>query len=298
MENVKERLGNQFLIFDYPTLPETVKLKAETELHETDQKRREGLIEIKKYIEKKGIPFDTENEDFMVAFLRGRKYEMKRVLDTIYQYSLMRHTLMNYYGFINMSAINVVLEKKMVSLLPYRDAEGRIILYAAGGIWRSNICDAADVTRTVQILFHYILSLPLTTVCGLTAIINVGEISLEEVYAYLKIIKLLVPTLSAFPIRIQRVDVYNMTPMFRLLLLMIKHLIPTKLFKRIHFHGRDLEVFKQYPYHSSIMPNEFGGTLGPLSVEPFIDKLEKYVTKLKSSNIIYKRNDTIPFPET
>lgn len=286
----------EFLPYDYPFINEAILKRAETELGETEEKLREGLIIVKKFIQSEGIPMRTD-DPFLILFLRGRKFIMKRILSTVRDYSQFRHTFMNYFGFLDKSKLLNIVTHNICGILPYRDANGRILLYVRTNGWSRTFPDFSDLVRVAVMILQLPFQYPSTAICGYSLFIDLSGWSIDMFYRHMKHLKILLPTGRMFPVRIHRIEIFNDSGIMHLLLKLVKPFVPAKLIKRVQFHGKNMEALKKYPYRSSILPYEFGGTLGPLSNDGIVDQFIDYLDTFRAENKIFKRDDTIPFPE-
>ncbi|GBN20029.1 hypothetical protein AVEN_15210-1 [Araneus ventricosus] len=68
---------------------------------------------------------------------------------------------------------------------------------------------------------------------------------------------------------------------------------------KVAFHDSSDEALLG-DFNASILPTEFGGTMGPLSKvsEECIKELEDFIPTLQASNHYFKRIDTVPFPDS
>ncbi|GBN66996.1 hypothetical protein AVEN_93213-1, partial [Araneus ventricosus] len=103
----------------------------------------------------------------------------------------------------------------------------------------------------------------------------------------------------AFPGRFQSINIANTNVFVRTCYAIIRHLIPSKLIGRITFHDSSDKALLA-DFDASVLPTEFGGTMGPLSnvSEHYMNKLEEFIPTLQASNHYFRRKDTIPFPDS
>ncbi|GBO09787.1 hypothetical protein AVEN_131639-1, partial [Araneus ventricosus] len=117
-----------FLPLVLEDLTESLKEKARVELCETEEAARNGLQELKQLIKEKQVPTCTD-DDFLLMFLRSKKFNVKKGFEQVKSYSYQRHVMMNYYGFIFADKIMPALYHNICGILPKRDQEGRAIIY-------------------------------------------------------------------------------------------------------------------------------------------------------------------------
>ena len=147
-----------------------------------------------------------------------------------------------------------------------------------------------DVTTSIKIFFI------MSDIRLVTPDINdlsEGEIAIYDAknFSYKHITKLVLSSLRVFmkftqealPIRIQQIHVLNCSPIMDRAMSLIRPMVMSKVFKRIHFHkpGSDT-LFKYIP--KTIMPQEYGGDAGP------IEDLNKYwMDKIDQNRFVTQR---------
>ncbi|GFY54617.1 CRAL-TRIO domain-containing protein [Trichonephila inaurata madagascariensis] len=191
------------------------------------------------------------------------------------------------------------LYHNICGILPNRDNEGRIIIYFRANHYNSSICEPDDVLRAAQALGHFVLTFPATQICGIALIADLKVDSLQVLQLLVRYVKWALPSLHAFPARFQKVDCVNTNVFVRTMMNLFCSLVPVKLLKRTTFHDSDAKALLK-TYDASLLPEEFGGTMGSLKEvsQFYIEKIEEYIPKLQASNRYYKRKNTIPFPES
>ncbi|GBL86149.1 hypothetical protein AVEN_41006-1, partial [Araneus ventricosus] len=74
------------------------------------------------------VPTCTD-DDFLLMFLRSKKFNITKGFEQLKSYSFQRHFLMNYYGFLSADKIMPAFHHNICGVLPKRDHEGRAIIY-------------------------------------------------------------------------------------------------------------------------------------------------------------------------
>ncbi|GFT65535.1 retinaldehyde-binding protein 1, partial [Nephila pilipes] len=255
-------------------------------------------IKPKTLIKEKDLPICTD-DDFLLMFLRNKKFDIKRSFEQCSNYSYQRHAMMNYYGFMFADKIMAPLYHNICGILPYRDHEGNVIIYFRANQYNSSICEPDDVLRAVQAIGHFVLTFPATQICGLALIADLKVESLQVLQLLARYVKWALPSLHAFPARFRKIDCVNTHIFVRTMVNLFRSLAPVKLLKRTTFHDSDAKALLK-SYDASLLPEEFGGTMGPLKdvSQFYLQKFEDFVPKLQASNFYYKRKNTIPFPES
>ncbi|CAL1300585.1 unnamed protein product [Larinioides sclopetarius] len=231
-------------------------------------------------------------------FLRSKKFNVKKGFEQLKNYSYQRHILMNYYGFIFTDKVMPALHHNICGILPKRDQEGRAIIYFLPNKFTPDICEADDVLRALQVLAHFVLKFPATQVSGLALISDAKVESLQTVQLVFRYVKSLLPSVQALPARFQSINIMNTNVFARTGFAILRHLIPSKLIGRITFHESNDKALLAH-FDASLLPTEFGGTMGPLSKvsEHYFNELKEFIPPFRASSQYFKRKDTIPFPD-
>ncbi|CAL1300588.1 unnamed protein product [Larinioides sclopetarius] len=279
-------------------LTESLKQKARAELGETAEAVRNGLKELKALIKEKQVPTCTD-DDFLIMFLRPKKFNVKKGFEQLKSYSYQRHSLMNYYGFVFIDKVMPALHHNICGMLPKRDQEGRAIIYFMPCKCNPDICKPDDALRALQVLVHYTLKFPATQVSGISLISDAKVESFQTMQLVFRYVKFSLPNIHTLPARFQSIDIMNTNVFIRTFFAIVRHLIPAKLIGRITFHDSNDKALLA-DFDASILPTEFGGTMGPLSEvsDHYINELRDFIPTFQASNQYFKRKNTIPFPDS
>ncbi|GFQ71935.1 CRAL_TRIO_N domain-containing protein, partial [Trichonephila clavata] len=212
-------------------LTKDLKIKAHEELNESEERIAEGLQKLKILIKEKSLPICTD-DDFLIMFLRNKKFNIKKSFEQCSSYSYQRHVMMNYYGFMFADKIMTPLYHNICGILPNRDNEGRVIIYFRANHYNSSICEPDDVLRAAQALGHFVLTFPATQICGIALIADLKVDSLQVLQLLVRYVKWALPSLHAFPARFQKVDCVNTNIFVRTMVNLFCSLVPMKLLKR------------------------------------------------------------------
>ncbi|XP_054711526.1 retinaldehyde-binding protein 1-like [Uloborus diversus] len=270
----------EFLPMCCETIPEEIRAKVENEINETEENIRNGLKSLKEFLKRENIRSRTDDA-FLLWFLRAQKYNIKKSQEKLRRYCTMRRNIRELLEGTNIDKIQEVLDRQMVGVLPHRDKQGRTVIYTRGYAWDPKQIDLDDAARCAILLIHFCLLFPMTSIRGFSYIGEARVNSILDIYSIYKILMAHVSTVTAMPCRFQRVDVLNENKLFHHLYIAAKPLLPSKLTKRIFLRGKNLEHLKEN-CHPSILPYEFGGTMGPLSNESYREKFLEFVQKMKS----------------
>ncbi|GFS34299.1 retinaldehyde-binding protein 1 [Nephila pilipes] len=124
-----------FLPFNHTMITSYFKKYAAEKLNETDDIRDKAIEEFRNLVRNDPDLEVTDEDDLILLFLRSRKFDVKRAFEFMklglsyvesYRYMLERE---------DPAIVRRVIETNMVGFLPYRDAEGRAIIYSRADSW-------------------------------------------------------------------------------------------------------------------------------------------------------------------
>ncbi|KAF8778643.1 Retinaldehyde-binding protein 1 like protein [Argiope bruennichi] len=277
-----------FLPLVFRDFPTSLALKAEKELNETSGNKKTCLKKLKELISAESKTYCTD-DDFLIMFLRVRKYNVKRAFQTLKNYSSVRRAQKNHFESIEFEKVKKMLDSGVVGLLPNRDREGRAIMFFDASKFSSATCSYDDVMPAVHAITHFALSFPATQVNGICFLSNSSIPSLEVFQLFCMFAKTLGPTVNDLPARIKRIDCVNVNIVFRLAFSILQTLLPTKILRRAHLHGDQKDaLIKVFP--PEILPEEFGGKISSLrdTYKDWINDFEKFVPTFKSTCAFYQ----------
>ncbi|XP_054710994.1 clavesin-1-like [Uloborus diversus] len=231
-------------------VPEHFRTKAETQLGESEESAAEGLRKLREFLKNENYP-PNDDDTFLLQFLRQQKFNERNAEKKLKQHYSMRGKTSELYQNIDLETVRSIMDSKVVGLFPFRDAEGRTIVYTNSNAVDLERFKASDLFKCTLALFHFACSFPLTAVAGLNL---VGEASYPKVNDAFKIFK----------------EAMNFV------------------WIQLHFHGSSMD-FVHKVYHPSILPNEFGGTMGPLNNDSYMEGFLEYTKKLKAECHLYNK---------
>ncbi|CAL1300594.1 unnamed protein product, partial [Larinioides sclopetarius] len=102
--------------------------EARTQLNETDETRPKAMEEFKKLIEKEKKLVSIMDEDFLIAFLRARKFNVKKAFKLLQNYWQFRKEYRYIYDETDAESVMKLILKPILGVLRYRDRKGRVVL--------------------------------------------------------------------------------------------------------------------------------------------------------------------------
>lgn len=277
-ENIEIALPYELLNY----IPDGLRRRAKSELFEDEDTRIHSLRLLRTMLsEEKDLRWQDE-ELFLLAFLRARKFDVKRAFNLVKTfYTVMGKHDELYYNF-NFNDVRRTLQENSVGFLPYRDEEGCVILVIRTEPWNPHMNPLGDIMRALTSgLIHAIRS-QATQIAGFKVIVDFSGCSFKKLphisptYLWLFAEALQ----NCFPGRFRAVHMVNEGHIFSYVWAVLKQLLTKKLRDRFHFHGKDVRKLHKY-FSPSILPAEYDGELPPFDNSEWSRKLEETEQYLK-----------------
>ncbi|XP_077982121.1 alpha-tocopherol transfer protein-like [Glandiceps talaboti] len=274
--------------------PETLE-KAKRELNEDPDTRQEKIDELREKFRKEKPEVKLPPDDaFLVRFLRNKKFEVDRAYKTILHYYDCRRKYPQLFQKYRPSSLKHIYDLGLQRVCPGRDSEGRKVLVTNLSNFDPDRYDANEVITAYMLSMEKILEDEETQVHGLVLIGDYEGMTMKMVT------KAGGPTsakmrvdvfVNGMPIRMKAIHYIRQPEIFETVFSMIRHFIPKKIYKRIHFHGSDYgTLHKHVP--SSMLPTDFGG--------PLTDKdydFDDWYKKLMQCDAEFERLSQYGFPK-
>ncbi|GIY00192.1 retinaldehyde-binding protein 1 [Caerostris darwini] len=282
-----------FLSFHHNVItPELEKYAAE-KLNETPETRAKALREFHELVDNDPDLHVTAEDRLILIWLRSKKFDAKKAFDFMklglnyvesYRYLLERKDPVT---------IRRVNSKNMFGFLPYRDPDGRAILYARADCWDPNTIPAADCIFAGLVAVQSAGHNEVNQIIGFVVILDLKDLKIQQVLAMSRwMIFGTVLLQRACPCFLKAFHVINIPPFYKIGWKLVKPLLSEKIKKRFIFHkSSDLTTLYEY-LPKAILPPELGGTV-PFTNEHWakdIDKIEEdYYYYLRQNFLKSKR---------
>ncbi|XP_054714917.1 alpha-tocopherol transfer protein-like isoform X1 [Uloborus diversus] len=266
--------NEEFLPFDFAIITNEIRERAALELNETNENRSKCLKELKKLIQrKKNFKGDTRDE-FLVRFLRARKFRTKDAFALLCNYYEHRVRYPDVYQNYNAKSCTDAMQANMCNFLPTRAPDGSSIWVIRVGAWDPEIFPFEECLKLGLLCQEKSLQNQVTQICGLISIVDLKGLSWSHVrHLHLQNIRCLISSIQeSFPLRHKAIHVINNPAFFALVFAILSPLLKHKIKNRIFFHGDNLETLHQI-LPPSILPEELGGSNGPFGNEKFFSSL-------------------------
>ncbi|GFQ69071.1 retinaldehyde-binding protein 1 [Trichonephila clavata] len=261
-------------------LTPSLQQKAAKELNESEENVTTCLAEMKELIAKESTPY-RKDDDFLIQFLRAKKYDVKKSFQLLKGFSHQQYLQTRFFGLEKIAKVASFLDYRVCGVLPIRDHEGRALFYFIGNRFSA---DEIDHKLIIEALLLFALSFPATQINGICFIADGSVFSMENLRVIYRYVRTFVPIMHICPARMKRFDCINTNRFCQLAFNLIRPFLPSKILRRITLHGNQKALLKIYSPH--ILPEEFGGTLGPLSEvqSVWIDDFRKMMSKFVESS--------------
>ncbi|KAH6936017.1 hypothetical protein HPB50_012514 [Hyalomma asiaticum] len=131
-------------------LKQDLETVARLELGETPEVKRDSLAELHRLLEEDDELRVPPDDEFLLMFLRTRKYNVSEALERIKRYFRARKKMPEYFEELTTSCAlyeTVFREHKLIMYAGERDPMGRVASVTNYGAWNSNICSITELLR-------------------------------------------------------------------------------------------------------------------------------------------------------
>ncbi|KAF8778723.1 hypothetical protein HNY73_015419 [Argiope bruennichi] len=122
-------IGKEILPFEVGYLPEFFQKKAEAELNESQERKTEKLVELKKLLSEdkhsKNLIFFDE---FLIQFLRVKKYNAEKAFQQLKSYIILRKKNPNMFVDLSFDSVVKTVNNDIIYVLPWRCHNGCAII--------------------------------------------------------------------------------------------------------------------------------------------------------------------------
>lgn len=283
-------------------VPQDILKKAEMELNETPERRKEAIKELRRLIHAEGDFRPIMEDKFLLRFLRAKKFNSQRAFNMLKNFYTFKVRYSKVLTDFKPSEVKHVYDQNVLGILPYRDNEGCAIGIGRIGIFDFNKASINELFAAALVVGETCIDLEATQICGVVIVLDCKGISLKTIrqlasptllFRIVKVIQ------DCFPTRFKALHIVNEPFYTSLVFNIIKPFLSEKIKKRLRFHGSSLRNLHQF-VPRSLLPEELGGDLGPfdcseciesvLSNEDIYERNSKYGYQTKKAQFIRKRS--------
>ncbi|XP_050034694.1 alpha-tocopherol transfer protein-like [Dermacentor andersoni] len=265
-------------------LPFRLQQIAEDELGETPARRKESLAKLLQLLSEEEDLNTREDAQFLLRFLRVRKYNVEAALRTVKNYYKIRNTSGPVFRDFLPSKVSPATRKLMM-VMKEKDAHGRRIFFFKPGMWVLEESSYVDVHRAIMLCLEHLARDPTTQTLGVVILFDYGGFTAEKVLAInVGLIRRGFEYLQdCMPMRLKAMHNVKQGLAFDTFFTLIRPFLKAKLAQRFILYGEKFEdLHKEIP--PKVLPEEYGGQAPPVDFEGFWNDLESYDDEYRENN--------------
>ncbi|XP_022908344.1 alpha-tocopherol transfer protein-like [Onthophagus taurus] len=248
---------------------EWLKIAAE-ELGENPEKRKQEIAAVKLMIMNDPNISIPNEDNFLLRFLRARKFDSKKAFQMIQRYYLMKLKCPELFRCPLPSECENVFDLQAQFMLPNRDQLGRRIYIIRVDNFDASKASIDEIFRANVLALEQVVKEEQTQICGIVVVLDMAGLSLNHAkfftpYYAKKTVELVQET---FPLRFKGFHIVNEPFYFDAVMAVIKPFLKEKMKKRIYLHGNDVSSLHGF-MKPEILPLEYGGLQGPFDNKPW-----------------------------
>uniref|UniRef100_A0A131XZK6 Putative phosphatidylinositol transfer protein sec14 n=1 Tax=Ixodes ricinus TaxID=34613 RepID=A0A131XZK6_IXORI len=270
-----------------PELSPDLRLMAERELGETEQVKKEAVAQLRTLLAEEPDLNCQTDEEFLVKFLRSRKFRVQDTFKIIRNYFQARTQYKEMFEDLLPTHIKfdeVLRKNKLITILNECDPHGRRIAILKLGAWNPSICTLNEFFMASIVTVEYFLLDERFQIAGVVVVVDEAGLSLAHFryYTPLEMRKFVKLVQDCYPVRVRGIYIINHPPIFELFYNVAKIFMNRKLVKRVRFIGRRYEeLHKLIPPKQ--LPKDYGGSMNSYDYDGFEKELrskQEFFTQL------------------
>ncbi|XP_037507852.1 retinaldehyde-binding protein 1-like isoform X2 [Rhipicephalus sanguineus] len=238
---------------------------ARKELGETPEVKEKCLALLRKFLEEED-GFRVPPDDFLLMFLRTKKYRVDEALKTVKNYFRARRDMPELFENLSPSTIEYdkVFRQHKLALFPrVRDADGRAMAMLDFGSWRHDSCSLQQLMRCFIVASECTLLDEETQIRGIVGVEDLKGLGVHHILEltprFLR--RLITLVQDTFPARVKGMYFLNTPTVFEgIYNILMKPFLSSKLKTRVRLvKGGLSELGDIFPLER--LPKEYGGTM-------------------------------------
>lgn len=163
--------------------------KAQRELGENPETRGAIIQELRDKIEQwepspeeEGLTFSQKDDQFLLRYLRAKKFDTERALQLYVNYHKYRKKYADLLGEITPKAAEHILKSGLVSVLPERSKSGCKVVVIRAELWDIDAMPPQDVLKTYLLLLDRLIEEEETQVHGFVFFEDLSGIDFYRIF--------------------------------------------------------------------------------------------------------------------
>ncbi|XP_037573176.1 alpha-tocopherol transfer protein-like [Dermacentor silvarum] len=250
-------------------LPFSLQHIAEKELGETPSRRKDAIQKLLQILSDEPELNSRKDDEFLLRFLRVRKYNVDAAMQTIRNYYKIRTACGPIYSDFLPSKVPSAA-RTLCMVMPEKDVHGRPIVFMNIAQWIPSELPFSEYQKAWTICMEYIASDPVAQVLGVVLLLDFNEYTIDKILCVrIGLLKKAVEYLQdCMPMRLKAMHIVNQSYAFDMLYMLVRPVMKSKLIERFHLYGKSYDrLHEEIP--SSVLPEEYGGQGPPLDYEAF-----------------------------
>ncbi|KAL1430459.1 hypothetical protein MTO96_014904 [Rhipicephalus appendiculatus] len=237
---------------------------ARRELGETPEVKAKSIEQLRRLLSEEPWLECPTDEEFLVKFLRARKYDVEEALKNIRKYFRVKQETREMFDNLNPYSVPfdaTCREHRLVTVSRQRDSLGRGVVLLRLGAWNSRMCSLIDYFRVSLVQVEWLLFQQDVQIRGVVFVLDFKGLSVYHITQYTPYFmsKLLYLMQDCYPIRVKALYVTHNPALFDILFAAAKRFMKPKLLQRVRLLGHDLEKLHSL-LPADVIPQEAGGT--------------------------------------
>ncbi|XKL68217.1 hypothetical protein PGB90_003708 [Kerria lacca] len=246
---------------DLVTIPPEVEEYARTELGETEEMKTRTISELQDMIyEKADITPHRMDNAFLLRFLRARNYRVEPAFRLFVNYHQFRENNPEFYKDVNPLDLGYIGEADILSVMPYREQNGRRIMIFRLGNWNPSEVDIEEIFKAALAVLELGVLEPRAQILGGVVIFDLEGFGLQQAWQVTPSVASKVLDLMgvSFPMKTTAIHILNSSWVFDMVFTVFKQFLNTRYYDLIHNHGNDMESLHSY-IEPKYLPKRYGG---------------------------------------
>lgn len=181
------------------------------------------------------ILFSRNDNQFLIRFLRARKYDKDKAFQLLLNYNQFRRKHLSFFKSLKASCLRPVFDDGLPMVTPVRDHLGHSVIYLLAGNWNTTLYTFEDILRALLLTMEYLIESERTQLFGVVLVIDFTGWKLTDTQRLNKqhLVNAIKVFQDCFPARFKGIHFVNQPWYIRFTLSLIKPILKEKAFSRV-----------------------------------------------------------------